>query len=167
MNRLKNNLLLSTIFLAQLHTLFYGSKLRVDWYFAIDFARRIDYAVMNLTTSLNMLIISYCLYKPKGINSEIKKFIFIICILDLIHYFSVSKLQFGLVKIFLAIFIWLALYIKKNPKKVKSKIINTYIDFKEDITDSIIIFKKSFRLRLKKLYKRINKFIMYVGVSLN
>lgn len=107
-------MLLSTIVLAQLHTVFHGAKTRVDWYLLIDFTRRIDYAVMHLTTSINFLIISYCLYRPKGVNEETKKFIFILCILDLIHYLLISKIYFGLVKAFLAIIIY---YIIKYNKK--------------------------------------------------
>jgi len=85
---------------------FHGSKVRVDWYLLIDFTRRIDFAVMYLSTSINFLIISYCLYKPKGIHKEIKEFIFIVCLLDLIHYLLISRVYFGMVKIFLAIIIY-------------------------------------------------------------
>lgn len=124
MNKLKNAILLLTVVLAQVHTFFHGVKTKVDWYILIDFSRRIDYAVMNLTTSLNFLIISFCLLKPKGLNPEIKKFIFIVCCLDLAHYLLVSKLQFGLVKIFLAVLIWLFIYVKNNFNRVRNNIYN-------------------------------------------
>jgi len=125
MRKLKNYLLLSTVVLSQLHTLFRGSKTRVDWYLLIDYTRRIDYAVMYTTTAVNFFILALCLKFPEGVKKEIINFIFIVTCLDLFHYFLVSKLYFGLVKIFVAVFIWLFIYVFNNFSRVKNKIYNT------------------------------------------
>ena len=100
--------------LSSLHTLFRGSKTRVDWYLLIDYTRRIDFAVMYTTTAINFFILAFCLKFPKGIREEIKDFILIVVSLDLLHLILLSKLRFGLVKIFLAFSIY---YIVKLFKK--------------------------------------------------
>lgn len=104
--KIKNYFLLFTFVLSQLHTIFRGSKTRVDWYLLIDYTRRIDFAVMYTTTAINFFILSYCLRFPKGVEKEITEFIFIVTSLDLLHLILLSKLRFGMVKIFLAIFIY-------------------------------------------------------------
>jgi len=119
MLRFKNTLLLSTVGLSMLHTLFHGMKTKVDIYLFIDYSRRIDYAIMNLTTSVNFLILSYCLMYPKGISIDTKRFILIICILDLIHYITVSKVYFGTVKIIFAVILfYLYRYLKNDIKRI-------------------------------------------------
>ena len=103
---LKNYLLLLTPVLSLLHSFFKGSKHRVDWYLFIDYTRRIDYAIMYLTTSINFIIISFVMMYPKGVSVDIKIFILIVCLLDLIHYFTVSKVYFGVYKVFLAVILF-------------------------------------------------------------
>lgn len=111
---IKNYFLLSTFILSSLHTIFRGSKVRVDWYLLIDYTRRIDFAVMYTTTAINFFILAYCLKFPKGIREEIKDFILIVVSLDLLHLILLSKLRFGFVKICLAIIIY---YIIKLIRK--------------------------------------------------
>jgi len=96
---IKNYILLSVIILSQLHVFFRGSLQRVDWFLFIDHTRRIDYAVMYLSKHLIYIIYSYCLLFPKGIHKYIKVFIFILSIIDLLHYFSTSHIGFGTFKI--------------------------------------------------------------------
>jgi hypothetical protein len=103
---IKNYFLLSTFVLSQLHTIFRGSKYRVDWYLLIDYTRRIDYAVMYTTTAINFLILAYCLHFPKGVKKEVSQFILIVTSLDMLHLILLSRLRFGIVKIFLAIIIY-------------------------------------------------------------
>lgn len=110
----KNYFLLSTFILSQLHTIFRGYKTRVDWYLLIDYTRRIDFAVMYTTTAINFFILAYCLHFPKGVRKEVSQFILIVTSLDLLHLILLSKLRFGIVKIFLAIIIY---YIIKMFKK--------------------------------------------------
>lgn len=103
---LKNTILILTPFFSMIHTLFHGHKTRVDWYLFVDYTRRIDFAVMYLTTSINFIILSYCLLYPKGILKDVRLFIFLVCALDLIHYVTVSRLYFGVYKVFLAVIIF-------------------------------------------------------------
>lgn len=93
MRNIKNYILLSIIMLSQLHVIFRGSDMRVDWYLFIEHTRRIDYAVMYLCKHLIYVIYSYCLLFPKGINKDVKIFIFILSILDLLHYLLYSHLN--------------------------------------------------------------------------
>lgn len=125
MRNLKNYFLLSTFVLSQLHTLFRGSKTRVDWYLLIEYTRRIDYAVMYTTIAINFFILAFCLRFPKGVKQDVTDFILIVTSLDLIHLLLTSKIHFGLVKIFVSIFIWLILYVYKNFAKVKCDVRNT------------------------------------------
>ncbi len=111
---IKNYLLLSTFILSSLHTLFRGSKIRVDWYLLIDYTRRIDFAVMYTTTAINFFILAFCLRFPKGIKEEIKDFILIVVSLDLLHLILLSKLRFGIVKICLAIVIYYTIRLVKK-----------------------------------------------------
>lgn len=126
MRNLKNYFLLSTFVLSQLHTLFRGSKTRVDWYLLIDHTRRIDYAVMYSTISINFLILAFCLRFPKGVNKEVTEFILIATSLDMLHLLLTSKIHFGLVKMFLAVIIWLIIYAYRNRLIIKNKCYNTY-----------------------------------------
>tara|TARA_R110000823_G_scaffold222259_1_gene350600 strand:+ start:385 stop:741 length:357 start_codon:yes stop_codon:yes gene_type:complete len=112
---LKSWVLLSTLIISQLHTLFWGSEVRVDWYLLIDKTRRIDFAVMYLTTSINFLIISYMMLFPKGISVDVKTLFFIVCLLDILHVLLIGRFHFGYSKVGLAIFIFsIVYYIKIN-----------------------------------------------------
>ena len=95
----KDILLLSLIILSQLHVLFRGSEIRVDWYLCIEHTRRIDYAVMYFCRYIIQLILAYCVMFPSGINRNVKLFIFTLCIIDLIHYFTFSSIGYEQLKI--------------------------------------------------------------------
>jgi hypothetical protein len=101
----KNYLLLLTPLIGHLYTLFRGSSERVSWWLT-DNTRRIDYAVMYYSISINFLILSFCLMYPKGINKKVRKFILILSSLDMMHLMLVSKLKFGIFKILLAFIIY-------------------------------------------------------------
>ena len=111
---IKNYFLLSTFVLSQLHTIFRGSKTRVDWYLLIDYTRRIDFAVMYTTTAINFFILAFCLRFPKGVKKEITEFILIVTSLDLLHLILLSRLRFGMVKICLAIIIYYIIKLVKG-----------------------------------------------------
>ena len=98
----KNYLLISLVILSQLHVSFRGLNDRVDWFLFIDYTRRIDYAVMYLCQCITGIIFSYCLLYPKGISKDVRVLIFIITLMDLLHYFTFSLVGFGLEKLFLS-----------------------------------------------------------------
>ena len=137
----KDILLLSLIILSQLHAIYTGSTLRVDWYLCIKYTRRIDYAVLYICRYLIQIILAYCVLFPMGINRNIKLFIFILSIWDIIHYFTFSSIDYGQLKIIIAFISFLMYinyfkiirYIKSTPKrmydsikKIKESIIHGY-----------------------------------------
>jgi len=109
MPKIKNGLLLSMPLISNLKKAFqqkpFELRERVDWYLFLDYTKRIDFAVMYYTVVVNFLILSYCLFSPKGIVTEVKFFILVICILDMIHMTLTAGQGFGVAKIGLAVFI--------------------------------------------------------------
>jgi hypothetical protein len=58
---------------------------------------------------LKIVVIHYYILYPKGISRGLLRFMFILSTLDVVHYFSTAGYGgFGLVKIFLAMFITVA-----------------------------------------------------------
>lgn len=112
--KLKNYLLLSIVILSQAHMIFSDTKQRVDWYLLIEHTRRLDYAVMYACKHLIYVIYAYCLLFPKGIKHEIKVFVFILAIADILHYFTTSHIGFAFIKL-LGVFGIFLLY-----KKIKN-----------------------------------------------
>ena len=103
----KDYLLLATILISYVPSLFYGSKQRVDVFLFVDYSRRIDYFFLYLGNSINYLIFAFLLLIPKGLSQQIKVFALIVCILDFLHFILLSKLYFGFIKVFAAIFIYM------------------------------------------------------------
>lgn len=117
----KNILLLSTYVLSMVPTLFYGTTSRI--WLSILHGRpsttRLDIAVTHYVIAINFFILSYCLLFPKSIDLRVRKIIFIITTLDLLHLFLNAKQNFGLIKIGLAITILVIHeYYKKNHGKI-------------------------------------------------
>ncbi|QIG62344.1 hypothetical protein [Tenacibaculum phage JQ] len=105
--KLKNYILLSIIVLSQLHVVFRYDSQRVDWFFLIEHTRRIDYAVMYLCKHLIYVIYAYMLLFPKGISKNVKVFIFILSIYDLLHFFATSHIGGAELKILLTLLTYL------------------------------------------------------------
>ena len=119
---LKNGLLLSTFVFSQIHTIFWGSSLRVNWYLFTnsDYSRRIDFAVMYYSIAIDFLILSYCLHYPKGIDRRVSRFILIVTSLDMVHLITNGKQHFGFSKIGIAFIIYM-LYAEYKSKKNGSR----------------------------------------------
>lgn len=111
---IKDWMLYSTALIGYFPSLFYGNEKRVDLFLLVDHTRRIDFYFMYLGHSINYLILLFLLLFPKGLSVRAKQFIFLLCILDFMHYILLSKLYFAFIKIYLAI---LAYVILKNIKK--------------------------------------------------
>lgn len=107
----KDLLLLSLCFISVLHIFFRGSGMKVDWFLFVDHKRNISFSVFMIGVYLRFIIMSYCLIKPKGINKNIPVFLFILSILDLIHFFTFSGLGFWKVKLLLALVCFIS-YVK-------------------------------------------------------
>lgn len=105
----KNILLLSLIVLSQLHVIFRGQELRVDWFLCIEHTRRIDYAVLYLCRYLIQGILAYCVLFPSNISKDVKLFIFVLSVADLIHYLTFSSIGYGIEKILISSLIFFSL----------------------------------------------------------
>ena len=82
--------------------MFSKTEQRVDWFLCIEHTRRLDYAIMYLCTHITEIILAFCLLYPNGISREVKRLIFILCILDIIHYFTFSSIGFESEKLIIA-----------------------------------------------------------------
>jgi len=130
---IKDWMLYSTAFIGYFPSLFYGNKTRVDLFLLVDHTRRIDFYFMYLGHSINYLILLFLLLFPKGLSTRAKQFIFLLCILDFLHYILLSKLYFAFIKIYLAILIYVIL------KQFKSHIINLKNNILKNIKKWLII----------------------------
>ena len=101
----KDFLLLSTALISYLPSFFHGSKERIDFFLLVEYTRRIDFFFLYLGNSINFLIFAFLLLFPKGLSQQMKVFTIIVCILDFLHFILLSKLYFGIIKLFAAIFI--------------------------------------------------------------
>lgn len=114
-HKVKDFVLFSTVFIGYLPTLFHGSTVRVDWFLLVDHSRRIDFYFLYLANAISFFIFSCLLLFPKGISKSMKVYVFIVCVLDLIHFILFSKLYFAFVKLVVA---WLIYRLLKNLRVV-------------------------------------------------
>lgn len=98
-----------TVLIGYFPSLFHGNKTRLDLFLLVDHTRRIDFYFMYLGHSINYLILLFLLLFPKRLSVRARQFVFLVCILDFFHYVLLSKLYFGFVKIYAAIFIYVVL----------------------------------------------------------
>jgi hypothetical protein len=108
---IKDCLLFFTVFFGYLPTLFHGSKARVHWFLLVNHSRRIDFYFLYLGNAVSFLIFISLLLFPKGISKNMKVYIFIVCVLDLLHFLLLSKLYFSFIKLIIA---WLIYRLLKN-----------------------------------------------------
>ena len=106
---IKDWMLYCTVLVGYFPSLFHGNKTKLDLFLLVEHSRRIDFYLMYLGHSINYLILLFLLLFPKDISVRAKQFVFLVCILDFLHYVLLSKLYFGFVKIFVAIFIYVVL----------------------------------------------------------
>jgi hypothetical protein len=106
---IKDWMLYCTVLVSYFPSLFHGNKTKLDLFLLVEHSRRIDFYLMYLGHSINYLILLFLLLFPKDISVRAKQFVFLVCILDFLHYVLLSKLYFGFVKIFVAIFIYVVL----------------------------------------------------------
>ena len=106
---IKDWVLYFTIFISYFPTLFHGNKTRVDLFMLVETTKRIDFYFMYLGHSINYLILLFLLLFPKGISVRARQFVFLVCVIDFLHYILLSRLYFGFVKIYVAIFLYVIL----------------------------------------------------------
>jgi len=105
---IKDWMLYSTALIGYFPTIFNDNR-RLDLFLLVNHTRRIDFYFMYLGHSINYLILLFLLLFPKGLSTRAKQFIFLLCILDFLHYILLSRLYFGFVKIYAAIVIYVVL----------------------------------------------------------
>lgn len=101
----KNYLLLSLIIISQIHVFFRGLGVEIDWFLLVDKQRGLNFSVFMIGVFVRFIIVYYCLLKPFGLNKDLKTYLFILSILDLIHFFLTSGLGYAIEKILVGLFI--------------------------------------------------------------
>lgn len=105
MERFKNYILFSLIFLSQIHTLFRGCGFRFVWLNGIS--KTASLSTFLFVKHLSAFVLVYCALKPKGISKNLLIFFSIVTFLDIIHFITLSGFGYELVKIFLSLVIFL------------------------------------------------------------
>lgn len=119
--RLKNKLLILSLVLGNLPRTFFNLDKRINLSIFIERSTRIDFFYMYYVTSINFMILAYCLYKNKGVDKRISKFILILTVLDFLHLLLFASKGFGMAKIGIALFIYfLSNKIKNDKTKIAS-----------------------------------------------
>lgn len=101
----KNYLLLSLIIISQIHVFFRGLGISVDWFLLVDKQRGLNFTVFMIGVFVRFIILHYCLLRPYGINKDLKIYLLILSILDLLHFFLTSGLGYAIEKILVSLFI--------------------------------------------------------------
>ena len=105
-DRIKNTLLIGVLILSQVPSVFFGTTERMNLSLLVERSTRLDFVAMYYVNAIDFLILSYCLWFPKGINVNIKFFIFLMCLLDLFHLLLFAKQGFGITKMGIAVIIY-------------------------------------------------------------
>lgn len=106
-NKIKNYLLLSTLLLGQIPSLFYGNTERLNLSIFYERSTRIDFFFLYYTWAINLLIFAYMIYNPSGLSKRVKAFILWVSVFDLIHLMLFSQQIFGFSKIVICLFLYL------------------------------------------------------------
>lgn len=125
---MKNWILISLYVLTQIPSSFFGTtvtrNLALTDYF-VSHEMSLDWVMYFYMNYLSFLLLAYCLHWNKGISKKVTLFIFIVCVLDMVHLMLGALQGYGMAKIGIAILlyacsemkfktIWSAL---KNTKK--------------------------------------------------
>lgn len=114
--QLKSIALFFTVVISQLPSLFYGTQERINLSLFVERSTRLDFFAMYYGNALNFLILSYCLYKPEGVDRRVRKIIFIVTLIDLLHLVFFASQKFGVSKIAIAVFIYVIIEFKRGQK---------------------------------------------------
>lgn len=121
---MKNILLILTVVISQVPTMFYGRTERLNLSLFVERSTRIDFFFMYYAIAINFFLMAYCMHFSRGVSKKVTKFIFIVTILDLIHLAGFAKQKYGMAKIGMAVLIYFALLIDCRSvfRFVKAKI---------------------------------------------
>ena len=147
--KIKNYILFSTIFISQVQTFFFGTKLRWNLSLFIERSTRVDFFFMYYANAINFIILAYCLHYPKNLDKRLTKLILFITCLDFLHLLLFAKRGYGMAKVCVAILYVLYLYRSEFISLIKG-LTNEIIEDLREIRD---YFKKLFNYLKKILTK--------------
>ena len=123
---MKNKILFSIFFIAQIPSLFFGTTDRMNLSLIVTRSTRLDFVALYYANAISFLIMAYCLHYKKGISQRITKLILIITSLDFIHLLLFAKQGYGMSKIGIALLI----YIFAEWRTISSYIKNTLTEWR-------------------------------------
>jgi hypothetical protein len=103
---IKNGLLIFVLLISQIPSIFIGTEERMNLSIFVERSTRLDFVALYYVNAVDFLILSFCLWKPRGINPNLRFFIFILTVLDLIHLLFLAKQNFGITKMGLTVIIY-------------------------------------------------------------
>ena len=101
----KNNLLVITIPISQIHILFREYEPKLDWFIFSDKTRYLDFIVFLLGIYIKFIVLSFVALKPYGVDKRLIRYILIVSILDIFHFFLTSGLEYEVLKLFTGVLI--------------------------------------------------------------
>lgn len=150
----KNKILLSTLILGQLPTLFFGMTYRLNLSLFVERSTRVDFFAMYYVNAISFLILAYCIHFNKGIDKKISKLIFIITILDFLHLILVANQGFGMSKVGIA----MAFVVYEYRHEILNTAKRTYYEMLSDLRE----LKSSFYILKTKIIKFIKQYYLKI-----
>ena len=97
----KDLVLISFLFIGLIHIPFRGIVEKYNTSIFLYHPRNLPFTIFMIGVYIKFIILSYCFFKPNGVNKNIPLLIFICSIWDIIHWFTFSGLAFWEVKLML------------------------------------------------------------------
>lgn len=101
----KNYLLLSLVLISQAHIVFRDSNIKIDWFLFTDTKRFLNFSIFQLCIYIKFIVLSYCIIYNDNINKRIAKYLLILSVLDVFHFFLTSGLGYEIIKIITGVII--------------------------------------------------------------
>lgn len=98
MQKFKNSILFLIIFLSQIHILFRYFDLKILWILN-EKVKTFNFSVFLFVVYLEHIVLYYCLLRPKGVSRDLLTVLFILAILDMIHFILYSSYGYEIEKL--------------------------------------------------------------------
>lgn len=108
----KDLVLLGVLSITFIHE-FFPRKEEIDLFLFIEHERSLRFTIFMYGLYIKMIIMAYCLWKPRRINRDIPLIILISALIDFIHWFTFSGIGFWEIKLIATFFVY---YIIKSRK---------------------------------------------------
>lgn len=117
MYKIKNILLLSMVIFSSVRRVFFESKEYVQWYVFkqpdLPNGLQVAWQVYFYTIALNFLILAYCFRYPFGVSTWVKKFVFYMAFLDVVHLVLFAGRNYEFLKLILCMLLLVGSYYVK------------------------------------------------------